>query len=110
MILTRKDLEGSIQDKPEYGCDYSKNYQAFVAEFEDLKKCAPSHPGWSAAIFSFKIYKDELGYRIALPMKCIPHKIKGLYFQDYFITNTIFPNQYQAADTAALIVRALMGH
>lgn len=111
MILKSEDLKGSILDKPEYEINYSANNHAFCSEFEKLKKLTPGHPGWDSALYFFKIYKDKHGYRIAMPIKFIPKKIDGrMYFQDYLLSETVFPNQYQALDIAAKIVRAHMGY
>jgi hypothetical protein len=111
MILNQSDFPGSLADKPEYMRDYDKNQSLFLQEIARLDSLQPGHHGWLNSLFSFQVYADNDGYRVALPSHLHPVKVcDGRYFQDYLLSQTVFPNRYQAATIAARIMQQKMGN
>jgi hypothetical protein len=111
MILTDADFKGSLSDRPEYLQDYGKNESLFLKELEELNVAKPDHAGWFNSLFNFEIYRDVDGYRIALPSRFHPVKLKNhRYFENYLLSRTVFPNQYQARAIAVGIMRERMGN
>ncbi len=111
MILSSEDMPGSMADKPEYADNYGTNQKSFVEEFQELENLNPGHTGWSNSLFLFEIYKDADGYRVAMPAKHHPVRLQGrMYFQDFLLSKTLFPNPYQARTIAARIMQERMGN
>ncbi len=111
MILSPSDMPGSLSDKPEYLDDYEKNDKSFKQEFQDLENLKPDHAGWSGSLYFFKVYKGADGYRVAMPARYHPFRIPDrMYFEDYLLSKTLFPNPYQALTSASRIMQQRMGN
>lgn len=111
MILSTSDMPGSLSDLPEYFDDYEKNVHSFKQEFEELEDLKPGHAGWNGSLYFFKVYKGIDGYRVAMAAKYHPFRLPDrIYFEDYLLSRTLFPNPYQALTIASHIVRQMMGN